>query len=548
MTIPQLRPYQQTVNTGITDAWTGGARNVLAVMPTGGGKTVNMARLFADHRGASIAIAHRQELVGQISLALARNGVRHRVVGPSALARNIVSLHISEVGRSFYDPSAWCGVAGVDTLVRRPANDPWFTQITLWQQDEAHHVLSDNKWGKAATLFPNARGVGWTATPGRADGYGLGRDADGIMDAMVTGPTMRDLINARFLTEYRLLCPPSDIDFSNVPIGDSGDFSGAKLRAATHESHIVGDVVATYQRIATGKLGITFAVDVEHASEMAAAYRAAGVGAEVVTSKTPDVARSAILRRFRNREILQLVNVDLFGEGFDLPAIEVVSMARATASFPLYAQQFGRALRLLEGKTHGIILDHVGNTVRHGGPPDKPRAWTLDRRERRGPHLPADGELVRACPKCAATYERFRKACPSCQWAPVPLERSTPAAVEGDLVELDADVLKALRGELARVDGIVRIPEGLAGPIGGRIARVHTERQTAQATLRSALFLWSGWRRSVHGETDSEIQRRFWFTFGVDYLTAQTLGAREAGELESRVSATLAAAGVVAAA
>jgi superfamily II DNA or RNA helicase len=100
-------------------------------------------------------------------------------------------------------------------------------------------------------------------------------------------------------------------------------------------------------RLAPGKLGVTFDTDVDSATETAAAFRAAGVPAEVVSAKTPDALRAQILRRFKNREILQLVNVDLFGEGFDLPAIEVVSFARATESFALYCQQFGRALRLM---------------------------------------------------------------------------------------------------------------------------------------------------------------------------------------------------------
>jgi DNA repair protein RadD len=113
------------------------------------------------------------------------------------------------------------------------------------------------------------------------------------------------------------------------------------------------------------------------------------VPAEVVHSKTPDAVRTRILARFRNREILQLVNVDLFGEGFDLPAIEVVSMARATQSYGLYVQQFGRALRIMDGKTHALIIDHVGNVGRHGLP-DARRIWTLDRRERGARGRPAD--------------------------------------------------------------------------------------------------------------------------------------------------------------
>lgn len=543
--VTALRPYQSKLLTDIRDAWSDGARNVLAVAPTGGGKTVMMAELFQTHRGASIGIAHRQELVGQMSLALARNGVRHRIVGPHALARTIVTLHMAELGRSYYDPSAWCGVAGVDTLIRRPPDDPWFQQVTLKQTDEGHHVLRENKWGRAVKLFPNAQGVLWTATPCRADGYGLGRHADGVADAMVTGPSMRSLITDGWLTEYRIFCPPSDVDLSNVTVTASGDYSPPKLREAVHKSHIVGDVVKHYLRIAPGKLGITFVVDVEHATEMAQAYRAAGVRAEVVTSETPDTLRSAILRRFRARELDQLVNVDLFGEGFDVPACEVISMARPTQSFPLYAQQFGRPLRLMTGKTHGLIIDHVGNVMRHGLA-DRLRTWSLDRRERRSAKQAADPDVIplRTCPDCTAPYERTLYACPYCGHIPESAGRSRPTDVDGDLVELDPAALAVLRGEIARVDGPFRPPAMLDAVAARAAGNNWLARQQAQAPLRAAIALWAGWQRG-QGRDDREVYRRFFFRFGTDVATAQTLGTRDAEALHTAVSSELTRGGVV---
>jgi superfamily II DNA or RNA helicase len=345
----QLRDFQQDVERRIYAAWQDGARNVLAVMPTGSGKTVLFSKIMADQSRPSVAIAHRQELVGQISLALARNGVRHRIIGPRSVARACASLHLAETRRNYIDPTSPRAVAGVDTLVRMPA-EPWMSQIGLWVNDECHHQLRENKWGKAAAMFPNAFGLGVTATPCRADGRGMGRHADGLIDAMVVGLPMRALIDDGWLSEYRVFVPPSDLHLEDVAISAGGDYSPVPLRAAVHKSHITGDVVAHYQRIAPGKLGVTFAVDVAAATEIAAAFRAAEVPAEVVSADTPDALRSHVLRRFRSREVLQLVNVDLFGEGFDLPALEVVSMARPTQSYALYAQQFGRALRILDGK------------------------------------------------------------------------------------------------------------------------------------------------------------------------------------------------------
>ena len=526
----QLYDYQQQVRDQVYAAWQLGMVDVMAVLPTGGGKTVLFSDVIANNVGPSVAVAHRQELVGQISIALARNGVRHRIVGPASVARNCTTAHLAELKRNYIDPMSKIAVAGVDTLVRHNAHDPWLTQATLVVTDEGHHILDDNKWGKARKMFPNARGLAVTATPVRADGSGLGRHADGLMDYMVVGPTMRELIGKGRLTEYRIFAPPSDLDLRDVPLSASGDFSPPKLAAAVHKSHIVGDVVAHYLKIAPGKLGVTFAVDVEAAGDIAKAYRDAGVMAEVVSANTPDALRASILRRFRAREVLQLVNVDLFGEGFDLPAIEVVSMARPTQSYGLYAQQFGRALRPLEGKKYAIIIDHVGNVHRHGLP-DAPRVWTLDRRERRSKNDVASIIPTRTCPQCTAAYERVYTTCPYCGFYAEPAQRGNPEFVDGDLFELSADTLARLRGTID--SGPAFHPDPI---VQATLKKYHREKQEAQGELRARMALWGGQHtQDTSIEAVRQLQRRFFLQFGIDVATAQTLNAREARELMERI-------------
>lgn len=539
-----LRPYQAGIKNDIYAAWNAGAVNVLAVLPTGAGKTVTFSDIIHDHQGASCAIAHRQELVSQISLALARDSVRHRIIGPKNVVKLCVNIHMAEIGASYYDPSAPCAVAGVDTLVRRGnelAN--WLQSVTLWVQDEAHHVLELNKWGTAAAMFPNAKGLGVTATPLRADGKGLGRHADGLFDVMVEGPGMRDLINMGYLTDYRVFAPPSDIDLSAVNVSQTtGDYNPQKLKVAVRKSHVIGDVVKHYLKIAPGKLGVTFATDVETATDIASQFNAAGVPAAVVSAKTPDTERIALLRKFKNRELLQLVNVDLFGEGFDLPAIEVVSMARPTQSYALFVQQFGRALRLLDGKEYAIIIDHVGNVERHGLP-DARREWSLDRREKRSKSTKSDSIPVKTClnETCLAVYERIYSACPYCGHVTPPAARNAPEFVDGDLCELDPATLAQMRGEIDRVDmDKEAYREELAAkhaPKIGQLAHVkrHAERQEAQAALRHSIAWWAGYQRAM-GRNDSESYRRFYFAFGVDVMTAQALNTKEAIDLSSRIN------------
>lgn len=540
----QLRPYQADGKNKTIEAWDRGVKNVLLVEPTGAGKTVIFSEIIKEHNAPSCAIAHRQELVSQISLALAKDEVRHKIIGPQKVIRAIVTVHMFALGKSYYDPASRVAVAGVDTLVRRfDELKHWLNSVTLWVQDEAHHVLKNNKWGKAVEMFPNAKGLGVTATPLRADGKGLGRHADGVFDEMIVGPTMRELINMGYLTDYRIFAPPSDLDLTTVNVSKvTGDYNPVKLKTAVQKSHIVGDVVDHYLRIAPGKLGITFASDVETATSIAKQFNDAGVPAAIVSAKTPDTDRISILRRFKNREIMQLVNVDLFGEGFDLPAIEVVSMARPTQSYGLFVQQFGRALRLLEGKTEAIIIDHVGNVARHGLP-DAYREWTLDRREKRSKGKPSDVIPVRTCLNvtCFAVYERIHKACPFCGHIPVPALRSGPEHVDGDLTELDADTLAVMRGEVDKIDMSVHearadmqsryVPE-----IGIRAGmKRHAENQEAQEALRISIAWWAGYQRAA-GRDDTESYRRFYFKFGVDVMTAQALKTKEALTLAGHIN------------
>jgi superfamily II DNA or RNA helicase len=498
------------------------------------------AGVLAAEPGASVFIAHRTELVSQASLALAREGVRHRVIGPDSLRRACASIHIEELGVSYYEPSARCAVAGVDTLVRMDPSDPWFQQVLLWICDEAAHLLLENKWGKATKMFPKARGLGFTATPVRSDGKGLGRQADGVFDEMVEGPSMRWLIDHGFLTPYRLFCPPSDIDLSTVPLSAGGDYSPDKLRRAVHASRVVGDIVAHYLRVAPGKLGMTFCVDIEAAEDTARAFRAAGICAQVITGKTPDLQRARLMRQFRAREILQLVSVDIMGEGVDVPAVEVVQLARPTQSVGLHMQQVGRGLRLLEGKKHAIILDHAGNSLRHGLV-DSPREWSLDRRERRSRSAPLDVIPTRTClnAECMGVYERTEPACPYCGHVALPAGRSTPDQVDGDLAELDAAALARMRGEIARVDDAPVFPMGATAEIAGAVKKRHWERQQAQAMLRASIALWGGWK-APSPDSVPRAQKEFYFRFGIDIGTAQTLGAREANDLNERIVKLLA--------
>lgn len=557
-----LRPYQVDVQARVFDEWRADRRVVVPVLATGAGKTAIMGDTVKRMDRPTAMTAHRSELVGQMAAALAREGVRHSIIGPRDLVRDAIAQQVDEYGRSFVDPNAQVRVVGIDTLVKMPAGDPMFARTQLFAGDEGHHFLRENKWGKGYSMFASKPlAMLPTATPNRADGCGLGVHASGIAHALVEGPSMRALMAMGYLTPYKLIAAEVAVDLALAKVGATGDWTPESVRKAVHESGtLVGDVVEEYLRRAPGKRGVTFAVDIESATEIAAEYNRRGVPAAVVTGKTPGPLRRHLIRQLRTGELLQLVNVDLFGEGFDLPAVEVVSMARPTLSFPLFAQQFGRALRVMveralaerwssftdaervafigmSAKPYAIIIDHVGNWLHHGLP-DRPRVWSLDNREKRAKSN-AGPDALRRClnPECMAPYERIYSECPHCGTPkPPPAERGSIEAVEGNLIELDDAVLAMLRGEVARVDGpppnLSRLGRGAeVGALNRHNARTH-----AQRALRYAMASWAA---VFSTDPDAVNYRRFFHTFGVDVLTAQTLNASDAEKLRARIETEL---------
>lgn len=557
-----LRANQQQLQDNAVAAWDKGARCVMPVLATGGGKTVTMAKTAKDRcPGRGIVQAHRAELVGQLALAWAREGIPHDIVASPGVRRQIIDAQLDELGRTCYDPRADWSVESVDTAIKR---DPR-PGISWVFQDEGHHVLRSNKWGKALETYPDARWLLPTATPGRADGRGLGAHADGWVNAMVLGQSLAQQMAEGFLVTYDILHPTAaDLDLQGLEVGANGEFNQQEVAKRVKKStRIVGDAVKHYQDHAAGRLCIVFAVDIEHAKTLLQAYLAAGIPTELVTGKNLDSERLGAMKRFKNRQTLVLINVDLFGEGTDVPGVEVVQMCRPTASFPLFSQQVGRMLRLdIDGtlmrmwdslpiptrldfiarsrKPKALLIDHVGNIFRefkigdltYSGPPEGFVDWSMDGNTRRA----VSGSIpMRTCLGCFQPYERIYPACPRCgKRAPEPAERSTPAHVDGDLTMFDPAKLAEIRARVAQINGPIRIPQGL-DPIATAGA-IKQQRATAQhqQQLLDAIAYWAGMPEQ-RAQTDQVNYRKFYFLFGVDVATAQTLAPAAADALRGKI-------------
>jgi len=306
-----------------------------------------------------IIMAHRSEIVAQISEALDVMGVRHGRIQP---------------GHNMTDDLVHAGM--VQTVARRidliPA--PRFLII-----DEAHHAISKS-YRDIVSAWPDAKILGVTATPQRLDGRGLGA----IFDHMVLGPTPAELIAGGWLAPYTYLAPPSRVDLSGVG-KIAGDYITDQLAAAMDRPTITGDAVTHYQQHLPGRPAIAFCVTVEHAEHVAAQFAAAGISAASVDGTMDRATRRDRIQGLAGGKYRVLTSCALISEGLDVPAVAGVIQLRPTQSLSMFLQQIGRAMRPKADRSHAVILDHVGNVGRHGLP-DAARNWSLTDKQKKKAH------------------------------------------------------------------------------------------------------------------------------------------------------------------
>lgn len=548
-----LRDYQQIWVERLQHAWLSHTA-VLGVCPTGGGKTRSFAAIIRQHKGASAAVVHRKEIVGQISEALADLEVKHRVVAPPAVVRRIRRRHLKLYGKCFVDPQSQCGVVSVQTLTSKGAdrNDQlqrWVNQVTLAVFDEGHHYVKTGLWAKAVELLSRGQQLFVTACPERADGKGLGVESDGFAEVMVEGPTLPWLTDQGFLSRFTYKAPATDLDLSDIPLTASGEVNTKAMRSRVVDSHLVGDVVDQYRLYLAGKRVIVFANDVATAQEMEAEFLAAGIPAKQLNGSTDAKERDDALDDFNDGKTLVLINVDLFDEGFDVPGADGVIIARITMSLNKFLQMVGRVLRVVYAKGHdlstaegrlaaiaagpkprAIVIDPVRNWERHGMP-NWPRKWSLGGREGGGGGSRAGLPRQRVCTGCTQPYEMFHKVCPYCSTEFVPAGRSSPEQVCGDLVDLDPEVLAQMLARMQKAD--MSDDDYKADQWARRIPAVgrpadlkrHRQAKAARAVLQELVGWW--WGCQPDGRDDREKQRRFFLRFGVDVVTAMSLKQKE---------------------
>lgn len=393
-----------------------------------------------------------------------------------------------------------------------------------------HHAIQDNQWGKIINNYPQAKLLLVTATPIRSDGKGLGDGHGGFADELLQGVSMKWLVEHGYLSPYRYFAPPTDIDLTDVNTTAKGDYNTRKLSDAVDKPTITGDAVKHYLTLANGKRAVVFCASVSHAMHVSEQFNSAGVSSEFIEGKTED--RAAMIQRFATGQTMVLTSCDLISEGFDLPAIEVAILLRPTKSTGLYMQQVGRALRIFEGKTEAIILDHVQAWKTHGFPDDD-REWTLEGVKKRKRSKDDDEEplTLKHCTECYAIHAPA-PTCPNCGHA-YPVAERKLEQVEGELVELKPEDLerKAARIEQGKAQTVEQLMAlGKPRKAAEIIVKAREEKQALISGIMDGLNAVYQRKRLTSMQA-----------FGVTSLDVKRMKPKQLKELKQRIEDTLSA-------
>jgi DNA repair protein RadD len=400
-----LRDFQATGLQQVKDSFREGARSLLFVLPTGGGKTTCFTKLIAELAEAglpSLILVHRRELASQACNRLREFGVSYGLIMAGEQPM----------------PYARVQVASVQTLVRRKC-----PPAKLVVCDEAH-LSTAKTWQTILANYPNARVLGCTATPWRLSGKPL----VGAYDRVIVVATPAEL------REQGHLCPYVGFSYKTPDLSDvkttAGDYNEKQAAAAMGQSLIVDNVVEEWLKHASQLSTVVFAVTVEHSKQLTTRFKAAGVNAEHLDGSTGLEERKAILARVERGITRVLCNVGVAVEGLDIPRLKCCVLARPTKSLARAIQMMGRVRRPWNGVT-ARIHDHAFVIEQHGLP-DAERDYTLSAKL-------ADPPTVTRCESCFCNYNG--RKCPNCDRENEPKivgERLLNTVPDAEKVEFDS--------------------------------------------------------------------------------------------------------------
>jgi len=435
-----LRPYQQRAIDAVAALRSPGQR-VLCVAPTGAGKTVIAAQMILDElaRGGRVLfLAHRIELIAQTYGKVLAMGLPEAWVGV-LMANGVITHPVTGLRTHCGRPLAKVQVASIDTIrSRRPP--PGITLVII---DECHRALSKS-YRSITAAYPEAFHVGFTATPYRGDGRGLGD----LYRELVVVTTPAQLMADGYLAEPRVFTHRVKADLSQVSTV-AGDYDQEQLAAAVDKANLVGNIVEHWLSHLAGVRTVAFAASVAHSRHIVANFVSRGVPAEHLDGETPPHERAAILARVDRGETLVVSNCAVLCEGWDQPSVKGCILARPTKSEGRYIQEAGRVLRVWNGVTP-IILDHAGSVRLFGMPQEQDASqYSLEGKKKREKQNVSGKD----CIQCFGWIPAASRVCPFCG---VPQVAPDEGHEPKEITEADGQLVQVRIGDIRKASDLVR--------------------------------------------------------------------------------------------
>ncbi|MGN6617845.1 MAG: DUF3427 domain-containing protein [Ilyomonas sp.] len=324
----------------------------LLVAATGTGKTVISAFDFKNFTTRSsnatlLFVAHRKEILLQAQATF--QGILKN--------NNFGELWVDGIEPDRYD----CVFASVQTLNNKldslNLTESFYDFIIV---DEVHHIAASSYRPILKHFKPKIL-LGLTATPERMDGEDILKDFSDTIAAEIRLP---EALNRKLLCPFQYFGVTDSVDLSNVEWRNGKYLPSELSRIYTQNDKRVGEIIFNinkYLKDINDTRALCFCVTQEHAQFMAEKFTIAGLKADYLTSSRNEL-RDLLRQKFMSKEINYLFVVDIFNEGIDIPEIDTVLFLRPTESLTIFLQQFGRGLRLAEGKECLTVLDFVSNS------------------------------------------------------------------------------------------------------------------------------------------------------------------------------------------
>lgn len=403
-----LRDYQTQALDEIRAHYGQRVRRVLLHLATGGGKTATFCDVlkgcYAKGTPAIVAVRGRK-LIQQASDRLTREDVPHGII-------------MAGQDRGIHDLIRVCSI---DTLYARKYAPPAKMIII----DEAHQTGGEGyKW--FLEQYPEARILAVTATPH------LKRGMRHVADVVVYPISAAELTKRGFLVPLRYFSIEVP-DLTGVSTtGD--DYNQKELGSAMGKMALYGHEPTAYLKHLAGQPVLCFAVNIEHSLVLVDQFAQHDVKAEHIDASASDGERVAAISRLERGEIQVLCNVGIMTTGVDITFLRGIIMSRPTKSYNLWIQMIGRGTRPHPGKGSCIILDHAGNTLKHGFL-ETERECILDGVPKGMGSLP-----IKQCGKCGCSVAINIEICPECG-TPFPPPKGREQDEEAELVEITEETI-----------------------------------------------------------------------------------------------------------